>query len=59
MGSRNALPQDFREVMAILEAGRFPVDRAVSTIVPLTEAPAMLAKWSENPASFTKIMVSL
>ncbi|MBW4028171.1 MAG: zinc-binding alcohol dehydrogenase family protein [Acidobacteria bacterium] len=59
MGSRNALPQDFREVMAILEAGRFPVERAISAIVPLAEAPAMLAKWSESPASFTKIMVSL
>jgi threonine dehydrogenase-like Zn-dependent dehydrogenase len=59
MGSRNALPQDFREVMAILEAGRFPVDRAVSAIVPLAEAPAILAKWSECPADFTKIMVSL
>jgi len=59
MGSRNALPQDFREVMAILEAGGFPVERAVSAVVPLAEAPAMLAKWSESPASYTKIMVSL
>jgi len=59
MGSRNALPQDFREVMALLGAGRFPVERAVSAIVPLCEAPGMLAKWSESPVSFTKLIVSL
>ena len=59
MGSRNALPEDFREVISILESGTFPVDRAVSAIVPLNEAPAALKRWSENPASFTKIMVQI
>ena len=59
LGSRNALPQDFREVMEILEAGDFPVERAVSAIVPLAEAPALLAQWSDRPASFTKIMVTI
>ena len=59
LGSRNALPQDFREVMRLLETGTFPVDRAVSSIVTLQEAPAALARWSENPASFTKIMVTI
>jgi len=59
MGSRNALPQDFREVIRLLDAGTFPVDRAVSAIVSLEDAPATLARWSENPASFTKIMVAL
>lgn len=58
-GSRNALPQDFHEVMRILEDGTFPVERAVSAIVPVEEAPAMLAQWSASPSSFTKIMVSL
>jgi len=59
LGSRNALPHDFAEVMRLLETGTFPVDRAVSAVVPLQEAPAALARWSENPASITKIMVSL
>ena len=59
MGSRNALPEDFREVMSILDSGRFPVDQTVSAIVPLEEAPAALEQWSANPASFTKIMVKL
>ena len=58
-GSRNALPEDFREVIRFLEAGRFPVDDAVSSIVSLDEAPNALRCWSENPSRFQKIFVSL
>jgi threonine dehydrogenase-like Zn-dependent dehydrogenase len=59
LGSRNALPADFREVIAMLEEGRFPVDRAVSAIVGLDEAPSIMAKWAANPAAFTKIMIQM
>jgi threonine dehydrogenase-like Zn-dependent dehydrogenase len=59
MGSRNALPQDFLEVMAMLDAGRFPVDEAVTAIVGLDRAPSILAEWSANPAAFTKIMIQM
>jgi threonine dehydrogenase-like Zn-dependent dehydrogenase len=59
MGSRNALPEDFREVIRMLEAGRFPVEDAVSAIVPMEEAARMLGEWSEAPAKFTKIMVEV
>ncbi len=45
--------------IGILEAGRFPLYRTVSTIVPLAQAPAVLAQWSEKPSSFTKIMVKI
>lgn len=59
LGSRNALPEDFREVIRMLEEGRFPVEDAVSKIVPLEETPAALAAWSADPAKFTKIMVQV
>jgi len=59
MGSRNALPEDFREVIAMLEAGRFPVDEAVSTLIGMDEVPSILERWSEAPASFGKIMVQV
>jgi threonine dehydrogenase-like Zn-dependent dehydrogenase len=59
LGSRNALPQDFQRVIQMLEAGQFPVQEAVGTIVSLEEAPKVLQAWSENPAKFTKIMVRL
>ncbi len=59
LGSRNALPEDFREVIRMLEEKRFPVEDAVSTIVPLAEAPEALAAWSAEPARFTKIMIQV
>jgi threonine dehydrogenase-like Zn-dependent dehydrogenase len=57
-GSRNALPEDFREVIHMLEEGRFPTGDAISAIVPLAEGPAILKAWAENPAAYTKIMIS-
>jgi threonine dehydrogenase-like Zn-dependent dehydrogenase len=59
MGSRNALPEDFREVIRMLEDHRFPVDDAVSSVLPLADALNALRAWSENPAGFTKIMISV
>src|SRR5665213_2176734 len=59
LGSRNALPEDFREVIRMLEAGRFPVEDAVSAVVPMEEAARMLGEWSDAPGKFTKIMVEI
>jgi threonine dehydrogenase-like Zn-dependent dehydrogenase len=59
IGSRNALPQDFREVIAMLEAHRFPVDAAVSTVIRMDGVPDTLQRWSESPADFGKIMVQV
>ena len=59
LGSRNALPEDFREVIRMLEEHRFPVGDAVSKIVPLEETPEAIAEWSADPAKFTKIMIQV
>ncbi len=59
LGSRNALPEDFRQVIRMLEAQRFPVNDAVSVIIPLEDAARFLGDWSNDPAKFTKIMVQL
>ncbi|HVC47469.1 MAG TPA: zinc-binding alcohol dehydrogenase family protein [Terracidiphilus sp.] len=59
LGSRNALPDDFLAVIRMLEAGRFPVDDAVTHIVPMAETPAILEEWSSDPARFTKIMIQV
>jgi threonine dehydrogenase-like Zn-dependent dehydrogenase len=59
MGSRNALAEDFREVIRMFEQKRFPTGEAISATVPLSEAPAILRAWSENPAAYTKIMIDL
>jgi threonine dehydrogenase-like Zn-dependent dehydrogenase len=59
LGSRNAMPEDFREVIRMLEAKRFPVDAAVTHMVLLEETPKILDAWSREPARFTKIMVEI
>ena len=43
----------------MLERGAFPVADAISTIVPMEDAPATLAEWSQAPAKFTKILVQV
>ena len=57
-GSRNALPEDFKEVIRMFEQKRFPTAEAISATVPLEEAPAILRAWSENPPAYTKIMIA-
>jgi threonine dehydrogenase-like Zn-dependent dehydrogenase len=59
MGSRNALPSDFHEVIKMLSEGRFPVAETISAIVSLDQGPSMLSRWSDNPAAFTKIMIQM
>ena len=59
LGSRNALPEDFREVIRMLEAGRFPVQETVSAVIAMEDAARMLKEWSKAPEKFTKIMVQV
>jgi threonine dehydrogenase-like Zn-dependent dehydrogenase len=59
LGSRNALPEDFRDVIRMLEEHRFPVDDAVSSVVSIHEAPQALAAWSDNPSRVKKIMMRM
>lgn len=59
MGTRNALPEDFREVIQMLEAGAFPVDDTISAIVPMHEAAQSLCGWDQRPGEITKILVKV
>ena len=59
MGTRNALPEDFRHVIRMLEAHQFPVDAAVSHIIPFDQAPDLLQQWNAAPQQFSKIMIDL
>lgn len=56
LGSRNCTTE-FPEVIAYLEAGKFPVDDVISKIVSLADAGTALADWAVNPTGITKIMV--
>jgi 2-desacetyl-2-hydroxyethyl bacteriochlorophyllide A dehydrogenase len=59
LGSRNAQPEDFREVIRMLEARRFPVEEAVTHVIPLADAPGILEAWDREPTRFTKIMIEV
>jgi 2-desacetyl-2-hydroxyethyl bacteriochlorophyllide A dehydrogenase len=59
LGSRNAQPEDFRDVIRMLESGRFPVEQAITHTVAMEETPAILAAWDREPARFGKIIVDV
>lgn len=59
LGSRNAQPEDFCDVIRMLEAKRFPVDEAVTHTVSLDQTPDILAAWDREPARFGKIMIEV
>lgn len=59
LGSRNAQPDDFRDVIRMLEEKRFPVEDAITHVVSVDEAPAILAAWDCTPAHFGKIMIEV
>ena len=56
LGSRNCT-DEFPEVIAYLEAGKFPVEDVISKTVSLDDAGAALADWAANTKGITKIMV--
>jgi len=56
LGSRNCT-NEFPEVIAYLEAGKFPVQEVISKLVSLEEAGAALADWAKDPKGITKIMI--
>lgn len=59
LGSRNSTPQDFRDVVALLASGRYPVADTITRTVPFAEAGQALADWSAQPGAITKIHVEL
>jgi threonine dehydrogenase-like Zn-dependent dehydrogenase len=59
LGSRNALPADFENVIQVLESKLYPVAQTVTQVVPFTQTGAALKDWSANPAATTKIHVNL
>jgi 2-desacetyl-2-hydroxyethyl bacteriochlorophyllide A dehydrogenase len=59
LGSRNAQPENFREVIRMLEAHQFPVDDAITHTISIEETPDLLAAWDREPAHFGKIMIEV
>jgi threonine dehydrogenase-like Zn-dependent dehydrogenase len=58
-GARNAMPEDFRRVIRMLEQERFPVSSAINAAVPLDGTPDVLRAWNAEPSQFSKIIINL
>ena len=56
-GCRNALPEDFRSVIAYLEARREPPDDLITKVFPLAEAEHALPYWDGARDATMKILI--
>ena len=59
LGSRNALEEDFRSVIAFLEKKRLQTDSLISAVVDLNETGNALKMWSEATGKIMKILVRI
>ena len=57
MGSRNALPEDFLELIDRVGDRQFDVKSIVSAVYPLDEAPKAFQDFAENGANLLKVLI--
>ncbi len=57
LGSRNALPCDFKEVIEYLKRGTCPVDELITAVYAPEEAQDALERWSANPGEVFRILI--
>jgi threonine dehydrogenase-like Zn-dependent dehydrogenase len=59
IGSRNAQRQDFEHVIASIRAGAVPLDILASHATSLDDAPAALARWSQEKGGLIKAIITV
>lgn len=59
IASRNALTEDFEEVMAAMRAGKVPSDRILTHRSPLGEVPTHFSEWIKPETGVIKAMVEI
>ena len=59
IGSRNALRQDFDQVIAALRDGLIPMDRIITHRTTLAGAATDLPKWAENRGGLVKAVIRI
>lgn len=57
LGSRNAEPEDFREVVSYLEEGNFPLDLMITGLLRPEDAGTAVKQWAANPGKTMKILL--
>jgi threonine dehydrogenase-like Zn-dependent dehydrogenase len=56
-GSRNAMPCDFKAVMAYMKRGTCPVDELITAVYAPEETGIALERWSAAPADIFRILI--
>lgn len=57
LGSRNAMPEDFRAVMEYIKKGIFPKEMFISGVYPPERAQKAMEKWKTNPGRTFRILI--
>src|SRR5690606_20598784 len=57
LGSRNAMPDDFKAVIKYLKQGVCPVDKLISVVCRPEEAQRALEKWDGQPGSVFRVLI--
>lgn len=57
MGSRNAMPNDFKAVMEYMKKGHCPTDELISAVYAPEEAQKALDRWNEKPSEIFRILI--
>ncbi|MDR0749691.1 MAG: zinc-binding alcohol dehydrogenase family protein [Tannerellaceae bacterium] len=56
-GSRNAMPSDFKAVIAYMKRGICPADELITAVYPPEEAGTALERWAASPAEVFRILI--
>lgn len=57
LGSRNAMPCDFKAVMEYMKRGTCPADKLITAIYDPEEAQTALENWDKNPGDVFRILI--
>jgi threonine dehydrogenase-like Zn-dependent dehydrogenase len=57
LGSRNAEPEDFQEVVSYLDAVEFPLDRVISRKLKLKDVAPAVKEWAAAPGNVMKMLL--
>ena len=57
LGSRNATPKDFKDVISLLKSGKFPTEHVLSRVVSARNSADAFKQWADNPGAVFKILL--
>ncbi|MDR3268909.1 MAG: zinc-binding alcohol dehydrogenase family protein [Tannerella sp.] len=57
-GSRNAMPEDFRAVIACMKRGSFPEETFISGVYAPEQAQEALERWKADPGKVFRILIA-